>query len=77
MTSDVLRAAFLLKDVHACVCEQVLGAGQYNGQFVLFDMRQGSAAVDATPIDKSHRYAPTGHPFKRSTRCSIHALGRP
>jgi hypothetical protein len=34
---------------------QVVGAGQYNGQFVIFDMRQGSAPADATPIDRSHR----------------------
>lgn len=35
----------------------MLGGGQYNGQFVVFDMRHGSAAVDATPIEKSHRCA--------------------
>ncbi len=38
------------------MCVQVLGAGQYNGQFVVFDTRQGSTPVDATPIEKSHRH---------------------
>lgn len=36
---------------------QVLGAGQYNGQFAVFDTRQGAAPVDATPIEHSHRCA--------------------
>lgn len=53
----------LLEVHHACttaarekgMCMQLLGGGQYNGQFVVFDMRKGSAAVDATPIEKSHR----------------------
>lgn len=45
----------------ARMCVQVLGAGQYNGQFAVFDMRQGSNAVDATPIEKSHRHASHVH----------------
>jgi hypothetical protein len=43
------------------MCVQVLGAGQYNGQFAVFDTRQGSNAVDATPIVKSHRHASHVH----------------
>ena len=39
-----------------CLRGQVLGAGQYNGQFAVFDVRQGADAVDATPIERSHRY---------------------
>ena len=35
----------------------MLGAGQYNGQFAVFDTRQGAAPVDATPIEHSHRCA--------------------
>ncbi|BDA50396.1 Dynein intermediate chain 2, axonemal [Coccomyxa sp. Obi] len=48
-TSALVCLNFNLKD------SKVLGGGQYNGQFVVFDMRHGSAAVDATPIEKSHR----------------------
>lgn len=43
------------------MCTQVLGGGQYNGQYVVFDTRHGSAAVDATPIEKSHRCASCQH----------------
>ena len=43
---------------------QVLGAGQYNGQFAIFDVRQGAAPVDATPVERSHRCACFGRPCK-------------
>ncbi|KAK9917240.1 hypothetical protein WJX75_002207 [Coccomyxa subellipsoidea] len=48
-TSPLVCLNFNLRD------NKVLGAGQYNGQFAVFDTRQGSNAVDATPIVKSHR----------------------
>ncbi|CAL8464794.1 g4329 [Coccomyxa elongata] len=48
-TSPLISLNFNPKD------PQVLGGGQINGQFVVFDMRRGSADVDATPIEKSHR----------------------
>ena len=37
----------------------LIGAGQYNGQFSFFDMRKGSTAVEATPVERSHRYGLT------------------
>eukprot|EP00983_Pelagomonas_calceolata_P036776 1134498-Pelagomonas_calceolata.AAC.1 len=40
--------------VHTQIYAQ-LGAGQYNGQFTVYDMRKGSAATEATPVDLSHR----------------------
>jgi dynein intermediate chain 2, axonemal len=33
----------------------IIGAGQYNGQVTYFDVRKGSAPVDASPVDVSHR----------------------
>lgn len=48
-TSQICVAKFNLKDPN------LVGAGQYNGQFAYFDTRKGTAAVDATPIDISHR----------------------
>ena len=33
----------------------LVGAGQYNGQFVYFDVRKGSTPVEASPIERSHR----------------------
>ena len=35
----------------------LLGAGLYNGQFTFFDVRKGSAQVDSTAIEHSHRCA--------------------
>ncbi|KAF8065447.1 ODA6 [Scenedesmus sp. PABB004] len=32
----------------------LLGGGQYNGQFAVFDTRKGAAPVDVTPMDVSH-----------------------
>jgi len=34
---------------------QVLGAGQLNGQFAVFDTRRGVHAVDSTLAERSHR----------------------
>lgn len=47
--SQICCAKFNLKD------HNIIGAGQYNGQFTFYDLRKGSSAVDATPIDVSHR----------------------
>lgn len=33
----------------------LLGAGQYNGQFAVFDLRKGSSPADTSPIQYSHR----------------------
>ena len=33
----------------------LVGAGQYNGQLAYFDVRKGNGPVEATPIDISHR----------------------
>ena len=34
----------------------LIGAGQYNGQFSLYDMRKGgSGPAETTPVDISHR----------------------
>ena len=38
-----------LKDVN------LLGGGQYNGQVAFFDVRKGSATVDSSQIEHSHR----------------------
>jgi hypothetical protein len=35
----------------------VLGAGMYNGQFGVFDLRKGSSMTDVSPIEQSHRWA--------------------
>lgn len=48
-TSQLVAAKFNLKD------SSLVGAGQYNGQFALFDTRKGPAAAEATPIDVCHR----------------------
>ena len=34
----------------------VLGAGMYNGQFGVFDLRKGSGMTDVSPIEHSHRW---------------------
>ncbi|KAK9846621.1 hypothetical protein WJX81_007768 [Elliptochloris bilobata] len=47
--SPLVCLAFNLKDA------SVIGAGCYNGQFAVFDVRRGAAATDATPIEHSHR----------------------
>ena len=33
----------------------LLGAGLYNGQFGVFDLRKGPAPADMSPIEHSHR----------------------
>jgi hypothetical protein len=48
-TSQVCCAKFNVKDQNA------IGAGLYNGQVAFFDMRKGSAPVETSPIDVSHR----------------------
>mmetsp|Transcript_37152 Transcript_37152/g.82649 ORF Transcript_37152/g.82649 Transcript_37152/m.82649 type:complete len:561 (+) Transcript_37152:351-2033(+) len=48
-TSQICCSKFNLKDGN------LVGAGQYNGQFSFYDMRKGNSAVEATPIDISHR----------------------
>eukprot|EP00955_Chlamydomonas_euryale_P087613 364310-Chlamydomonas_euryale.AAC.9 len=47
--SQICCSKFNLKD------HNIIGAGQYNGQFTFYDLRKGSSAVDASPIDLSHR----------------------
>jgi dynein intermediate chain 2 len=49
--SQLVVARYNLKDPN------LIGAGQYNGQFAVFDTRKGPAPVDATPVDVSHRWA--------------------
>jgi len=34
----------------------VLGAGMYNGQFGIFDLRKGGCMTDVSPIEHSHRW---------------------
>lgn len=46
--SQVVSAKFNLKDPN------IVGAGLYNGQFAVFDMRKGNRQVDVTPMDLSH-----------------------
>lgn len=48
-TSQICCAKFNLKD------SNLVGAGQYNGQFTFYDMRKGNSPVDSSPIDISHR----------------------
>lgn len=48
-TSQICCSKFNLKD------SNLVGAGQYNGQFTFYDMRKGTSPVDTTPIDISHR----------------------
>jgi dynein intermediate chain 2 len=47
--SQLVCAKFNLKDAN------LVGAGQYNGQFAVFDTRKGSGPADATPMDVCHR----------------------
>eukprot|EP00891_Asterochloris_glomerata_P005483 jgi/Astpho2/5483/fgenesh1_pm.00078_%23_1_t len=47
--SQLTSINFNLKDT------SLVGAGQYNGQFVYFDVRKGSTPVEASPIERSHR----------------------
>lgn len=49
--SQLVSARYNLKDVN------LIGAGQCNGQFSVFDTRKGAAPVESTPIDISHRCA--------------------
>jgi hypothetical protein len=48
--SQLVSARYNLKDAN------LIGAGQYNGQFSVFDTRKGAAPVETTPIDASHRW---------------------
>ncbi len=48
-TSQICCSKFNLKDGN------LIGAGQYNGQFSYYDMRKGTSPVETTPIDISHR----------------------
>lgn len=47
--SQLCCARFNLKD------SNLIGAGQYNGQFTYFDTRKGPAPVDSSPVEHSHR----------------------
>lgn len=51
--SQLVVAKYNYKD------SNLIGAGQYNGQFAVFDTRKGPAPVETTPIDISHRRART------------------
>jgi dynein intermediate chain 2 len=51
--SQLVCAKFNVKDAN------LVGAGQYNGQFSYFDRRKGSTPVDMTPMDVCHRSAQT------------------
>lgn len=48
-SSQLCCTKFNLKDPN------LVGAGQYNGQFSYFDVRKGKHPVDASPIECSHR----------------------
>ncbi|GAX76954.1 hypothetical protein CEUSTIGMA_g4401.t1 [Chlamydomonas eustigma] len=49
-TSQICCSKFNLKDTN------LLGAGQYNGQFTVYDMRKGgNGPAETTPIDICHR----------------------
>jgi dynein intermediate chain 2 len=52
--SQLVCTRYNLKDA------SVIGAGQYNGQFAVFDTRKGAAPVEATPVDASHRWGVRG-----------------
>lgn len=41
--------------VHNPKDPNVLAGGLYNGQISYFDTRKGSAPVDSSPIERSHR----------------------
>jgi hypothetical protein len=47
--SQLVCAKYNLKDA------SLIGAGQYNGQFAVFDTRKGSAPAETTPVDVCHR----------------------
>lgn len=47
--SQLVTAKFNVKDGN------IVGAGQYNGQFTCFDTRKDSSPVDSTPMDICHR----------------------
>ena len=34
----------------------LLGAGMYNGQFGVFDLRKGGSMTEVSPIEQSHRW---------------------
>ena len=55
---------FELKPLSALTCinynlkdANILGAGQYNGQISYFDIRKGSAPVESSRLEHSHRLA--------------------
>jgi dynein intermediate chain 2 len=48
--SQLVTAKFNVKDGN------IVGAGQYNGQFTCFDTRKGISPVDSTPMDICHRW---------------------
>lgn len=45
----LVSVAYNLKD------QNIIGGGQYNGQFCFFDLRKSAAPVDTTPVEHSHR----------------------
>lgn len=49
-SSQLVSAKFNVKDA------SLVGAGQYNGQVVLFDTRRGTAPCEVTPMDVCHRW---------------------
>ncbi|KAL4452039.1 hypothetical protein ABPG75_007701 [Micractinium tetrahymenae] len=49
--SPLVTLGFNLKD------QNLVGGGQYNGQFTFFDLRKGPSPVEATPVEHSHRDA--------------------
>jgi dynein intermediate chain 2 len=71
--SQLVSARFNTKDTN------LVGAGQYNGQFCYFDTRKGAAPVDSTPVDIGHRCgglaegSPRGRAACRGAYCA--ALG--
>ena len=48
--SSLMCISYSLKDAN------LLGAGQYNGQFSVFDARKGSAPAESSLIEHSHRW---------------------
>eukprot|EP00898_Chlorokybus_atmophyticus_P005110 jgi/Chlat1/55/ChrspC238811S00930 len=51
----------------------IIAGGQYNGQVAWWDARKGSAAMDASPIERSHRdpvYDVTWLQSKTATECA-------
>ena len=51
--SSLMCVSYNLKDT------SLIGGGQYNGQISVFDTRKGSAAVESSMIEFSHRCAPS------------------